>query len=189
MDQTRFDSLTRSLVEASSRRGLVHALAGGGLIALFGSAFGAFDAEGKKKKRKNKNKNKKKRGSCGKCGSYDICRGGTCCVPDSQNATCGGRCGTWTNNCGQPVDCPTCAAGQQCLSNGSCATVCGPSIGCPSHCTGCSVPNVEGAKHCVVHNNTTCPTQACSSTADCPAGKQCQMCQGSGACFQLCPDS
>jgi hypothetical protein len=203
VEQQRFDVMTRSLTRVPSRRDVLRGLTGGlGLGALWLPGTAAA-----KKKRKKKHKKTTQQpttnctpncldrtcgndgcgGSCGACGSNDICRGGTCCAPESPATTCAGRCGTWTNNCGQPVVCPTCPGGQQCLSNGSCAMVCGPGIPCPSYCTGCSVPTSEGETHCVAGNSpNTCPTQVCSSTADCPAGKQCQMCLGSGRCFSLC---
>ena len=201
MDHDRFDGLTRSLGAAASRRGFGRALAGGGLGTLLGSAFGSLAVDAKQKRHTKKKKKDCQRncndrtcgsdgcgGSCGACAANQICRGGTCCVPESVATTCAGRCGTWTNNCGQPVTCPTCPTGQECLGNGSCAQACGSGVTCPSYCTGCSVPNTEGATHCVAGNHpSVCPTQTCSSTADCPTGKQCQMCQGSGRCFVLCP--
>ncbi|MDF3042368.1 MAG: hypothetical protein K0Q71_5074, partial [Thermomicrobiales bacterium] len=181
MDHDRFDGLTRSLGAGASRRGLGRALAGGGLGALLGSAFGPFDADARKKKHKKKRKkNTQQRcarncvertcgndgcgGSCGTCGANQVCQGGTCCTPEPRSATCGGRCGTWTNNCGQPVTCATCAAGQQCLSNGSCAIVCIESAVCPVGC-GCSAASVEGAQHCVVANQPSF-LPPCTSTLD-----------------------
>ena len=56
MDHDRFDG-ARSLSRATaSRRDFGRALAGGGLGALFGSAFGALDADAKKKRDKKKGK-------------------------------------------------------------------------------------------------------------------------------------
>jgi hypothetical protein len=211
MDQDRFDGLTRALGAAASRRSIGRALAGGGLGALFAAMFGVRDSDAKKKRRKKRKKQNIQQlpagcapncadrscgndgcgGSCGECGGDQNCRGGSCCAPEPLNVTCAGRCGTWTNTCGQLVECPACAAGQQCLSNGSCAQICGPGTTCPSHCLGCSLANTEGAMYCNSDSSTTCPTQRCSSTTDCPPGKQCLLCQaedrGSGACFSLCP--
>jgi hypothetical protein len=203
MNQTRFNAVTQSVTRVPSRRDVLRGLAGAGIGTLW--LPGIADAKNKRgKKRKKKNTQQPTSnctpncvdrtcgsdgcgGSCGTCAADQVCHGGTCCVPESQSTTCAGRCGTWTNNCRQPVACPTCPTGQQCLSNGSCAQVCGSGVPCPSYCTGCSVPSTEGETHCVAGNNpTVCPTQACSSTADCPAGKQCQMCQGSGRCTSLC---
>lgn len=55
MDHTHFDAFTRS-VGTASRRKFGRALAGGGLGALLGSAFGALDVEAKKKRHKKKGK-------------------------------------------------------------------------------------------------------------------------------------
>jgi hypothetical protein len=187
MDQHHFTALTRSVRSVPSRRDVLRGLAAAGL------GFGALrlpDAVAAKNKKKGKKKNKKKTqqqctpnctertcgndgcgGSCGACGANQVCRGGACCTPDPISATCAARCGTWTNNCGQPVACATCAAGQRCLSNGSCAIVCIKSADCPVGC-GCSAASVEGAQHCVV---VAPPSSVqCTSTLDCPPGAQCQ---------------
>ncbi len=197
MNQTRFDALRRTLTSLPSRRDVVLSLAGAG----FGlGALALPDITEAKKKRRKKHKkpdtpkpkspppesrctpnctdracgNDGCGGSCGTCAAYQVCRGGTCCVPEAPSKTCAGRCGTWTNNCEQPVACPTCPSGHQCLSNGSCARVCAPGITCPSQCEGCSVPNTEGETYCVAGNHpAVCPTQECLSTSDCPTGKQC----------------
>jgi hypothetical protein len=62
--------------------------------------------------------------SCGTCGTGLICSNGMCvsssCVPDSNATTCGSsNCGTKLNNCGQVVNCGTCAIGQIC-NEGTC---------------------------------------------------------------------
>jgi hypothetical protein len=211
MDQNRFDGLTRALGTGASRRHLGRALAGGGLAALLSSPVAPLPVGAKKKKRHKKRKttqiepkldpqptpatpsctpncadrscgNDGCGGSCGTCGSDQVCRGGTCCVPEPRSATCGGRCGTWTNNCGQPVVCSTCPAGQQCLSNGSCAVVCSVNGDCPSG-GGCSNPSVEGVRHCVV--GPLQPYVACPSTADCPPDSHCQDIGFGGVCITL----
>src|SRR5688572_22682324 len=73
MDHDRFDGLTRSLGGAASRRGFGRALAGGGLGALLGSAFGALDADAKKKGRKKKRRRSTQQG----------------CTPNCTDRTCG----------------------------------------------------------------------------------------------------
>ena len=84
MDQNRFDGLTRALGAAASRRTLGRALAGGGLSALFGSAFGTLNVDAKNKRDKKKKKPCppcKKRTKQGKCTNADglSCEnGGTC---------------------------------------------------------------------------------------------------------------
>jgi hypothetical protein len=192
--------MTRFLGAAASPRGFGRAPAGGGIGALFGSAFGTLDVDAAKKKRGKKRTKKTCQrncadrtcgndgcgGSCGTCGTNHVCHGGTCCVPDSRGATCGGRCGTWTNNCGQPVACAMCAAGQQCLSNGSCAVVCDDNADCSgTGCNGCSNPSIEGARHCI--SGPFSPDVLCTTTLDCPPGSHCQdIGAASNFCIRLC---
>jgi len=58
MDHRNFDALTRSFGTAS-RRNLGRVLAGGGVTALFGSAFGALDADANKKRHKKRKKRRR----------------------------------------------------------------------------------------------------------------------------------
>jgi hypothetical protein len=203
MDHNRFEGLARALGAAVSRRSLGRGLAGGGLAVL-----GPIRADAKKKRRKKKKTTQTTSppppasqqasctpncaertcgsdgcgGSCGTCGANQVCQGGTCCLPESRSATCAGRCGTWTNTCGQPVVCSTCPAGQQCLSNGSCAIVCDDNADCTGG-NGCSNPSVEGARHCITQ--TLLPLVPCPSTADCPPGSHCQDIGFGGICIGL----
>jgi hypothetical protein len=171
-------------------------VAGGGLGALLGSVFGALDVAAKKKRRKKRTKkacrpncadrvcgNDGCGGSCGTCGTNQVCHGGTCCVPESRGATCAGRCGTWTNNCGQPVTCSTCSTGQTCLSNGSFAIVCTGNTDCSGGC-GCSNPSVEGPSHCI--SGPLQPFVPCAGTVDCPPGAHCQDIGFGGVCISVC---
>jgi hypothetical protein len=198
VNQTRFETATRSLTGLPSRRDVLRSLASAGL------GLGALrlpDAVAAKNKQKGKKRKKKVQqrcmpnctertcgndgcgGSCGACGPTQVCHGGTCCVPESRGATCAGRCGTWTNTCGQPVACASCAAGQQCLSNGSCAIVCAVNGDC-SGC-GCSNPSVEGAQHCI--SDLVRPQVLCTSTTDCPPGSHCQdIGAASSVCISVC---
>jgi hypothetical protein len=200
MDQHFFSTWTRSLRGVPSRRDVVRSLAGAGLGL---GALRLSDAASAKNKKKGKKKRKKKvqqrctpnctdrtcgndgcGGSCGACGTNQVCRGGTCCVPESRGATCAGRCGTRINNCGQPVACATCAAGQTCLSNGSCAIVCAGQPDCSGSC-GCSNPSVEGAQHCI--GDFVRPEVRCTSTTECPSGSHCQeLAPGVGVCISVC---
>jgi len=200
MDQHPFTALTRSVRGVPSRRDVLHGLAAAGLGL---AALRLPDAVTAKKKRKKKSKKTDTQqqctpncvertcgndgcgGSCGGCGANQVCHGGTCCVPESRGDTCAGRCGTRTNNCGQPVACATCAAGQQCLSNGSCAIVCTDNADCPSTCGGCSNPDVEGAHHCI--GDFVRPEVFCTSTTDCPPGSHCQnIGAASSVCISVC---
>jgi len=208
VDQKQFDDVSRTLSRRPSRRDVLRGLAGAGLGSLRLSDVG--EARKKPKRKGNKKKSATRPtpadaphdaltctpncaertcgndgcgGSCGNCGGDQICRGGTCCVPDAPAATCGGRCGTWTNNCGQPVVCSACPAGQHCIGNGSCAVVCDDHADCSGACGGCSHPDTEGARHCV--SNAT--NISCSSTADCPPGFHCQdLGAMTKICIQLC---
>jgi hypothetical protein len=200
VDQTRFKIVTRSLTSLPSRRDVMRALAGAGLGL---GALRLSDAVAAKNKQKGKKKRKKKvqqrctpnctertcgndgcGGSCGACGTNQVCHGGTCCVPESRGATCAGRCGTRTNNCGQRIACSTCAAGQTCLSNGSCAIVCAVNGDCTGGC-GCSNPSVEGTRHCI--GDLVRPEAFCTSTTDCPPGAHCQnIGAASSVCISVC---
>ena len=168
MDAARFDVLLRFLAVGASRRGLLAGLTSG-VLAVLPLALSAENAEAKKR-RKRKGKRKKKS-----------------CLPEPPTATCAGRCGTWTNNCGQPVACPSCTGGQQCLSNGSCATACVAHSDCPSHCAGCSLPTTEGGSHCLAPVSL-CPSQTCTSTAQCPPDTRCTPCvePTNKRCWPLC---
>jgi hypothetical protein len=226
VDQSQFDTMTRTLTRVPSRRDVLRGIAsaGCGLAALWlpGSTQASkkhksADAKKKGKKRKQKRQNQTQEppvavdnpssqsptpppppgctpncgdracggdgcgGSCGTCGGNQVCQGGTCCNPEPRGATCAGRCGTWTNNCGQPVTCATCPAGQQCIGNGSCAIVCAASGDCPGG-SGCSNPSVEGARHCIAGPLT--PPVTCATTADCPPGSHCQDI-GTKLCIEL----
>jgi hypothetical protein len=209
MEQYRFDGIARTLGAATSRRTLGRALASGGLGALLSSALNPLTADAKKKRKKRKKKNTQQLtdtqqlpasctpnctdrscggdgcgGSCGTCGGTQLCRGGTCCAPEPLVNTCTGRCGTRTNNCGQPVVCSACPVGQQCLGSGGCAIVCTNNLDCPGGC-GCSDPNVEGGRHCI--SDFVRPQVLCTSTTDCPLGAQCQVVGAAGVCVSVCP--
>lgn len=112
-------------------------------------------------------------GSCGACNASQICQGGACCSPQPPAATCAGRCGTWLDNCGQPVTCATCASDLICLSNGTCAISC-ESAPCPGACGGCNDRNPEDLRICDVFGG--CSTQECTSTLECPPGMACLEC-------------
>ncbi|MDF3042366.1 MAG: hypothetical protein K0Q71_5072 [Thermomicrobiales bacterium] len=197
MDQHHFTAWTRSVRSVPSRRDIVRALAGAGLGL---GTLRVSDAVAAKDKKKRKKKRKKQTcrpncvertcgndgcgGSCGACGTDQVCHGGTCCVPESRSASCAGRCGTWTNNCGQSVTCAACATGQQCLSNGSCAVVCDDNADCTGGC-GCSNPSVEGARHCI--GDFVRPLVSCTNTTDCPPGAHCQdIGAASPLCISVC---
>jgi len=206
MDQARFDGIARH-VGTITRRTLAGTMALGGLSALLGSTFVVSDVNAGGKRGKNrKNKNAKQQlppppppgcvpnctdrtcgkdgcgGSCGTCDGSQACIAGACCVPEAKGDTCAGRCGTWINNCGQPVACKTCSMGQICLSNGSCAVECAANNDC-SGGSGCSNPSIEGKHHCIT--GPLMPFEACKRTSDCPPGSHCQDIGNGGACIAL----
>lgn len=124
MDDSRFDSLTKALIDSSrSRRGVFHVAAAGVAVAFFGM-LGLADAEAKKKKPK-----KCKFGTvrCGKkccpntnpapeCAGIDSCVPPTVACHDTPGCYCqstfggGGVCrkpGTLTTtNCQSHAQCP-----------------------------------------------------------------------------------
>lgn len=193
MDGSRFDTLTRSLAEPRSRRGvnrLLGGLAMGGPFTLLGVHEGAA----KKKKvtlchqgqtisvsRKAKKKHLKHGDTLGACPT---------CVPTCNGATCG------SDGCGGTCSCPS---GQTCLVNGSCALPCTVTCGegpqpvcthtCPASCGNCSEPDTDEQRHCILPAGSAVPCdtrQSCTSTSECSRGEQCLDCAGSLRCVPLC---
>lgn len=193
MDHYRFDAMTRSVGTTVSRRGFGQIASAAGFAAAFGSLT-LVDANARKHRTKKRRKPVKEvtagdavctpncsdrtcgndgcGGSCGACDAGQVCTGGLCCVPESRSATCGGRCGTWSNNCGQPIECSRCAAGRVCLSNGSCAIACTDNNDCDGGGACTDRPNVEGERHCT--GGLVRPIVTCTSTADCPPRSICR---------------
>lgn len=70
------------------------------------------------------------------CASAADCAGGvckgalTCCTPVAKAVTCGGKCGTVIDNCGQSVDCGGCTAPATC-GGGGVPNVCGSTVSGP----------------------------------------------------------
>lgn len=206
MDAAHFDSLTCSLTTAGSRRRALVAILGG-MLGLLGMVQpdAVWAKSGKCKpacnqcttckkgtcKKSNSGKKQCKKGTCQLKASGTpctvptggICTNGTCDCPGGLT-NCGGTCvdtKTDAANCGTcGAACPT---NQVCLSNGSCATVCGSS--CP-----CIAPaSVEGPEYCTppVFNCNQIPTP-CTTTSECPQGQFCanldSFC-GSDRCYPL----
>ena len=96
MDSTRFDALSRSLTDGSSRRGLLASLASGLIVAL---PFGVLVEGAAAKKKKGKDKKKKKktktytRTNGQGCGTRKDCASALCgsgiCLACSLDADCG----------------------------------------------------------------------------------------------------
>jgi hypothetical protein len=147
VDADRFDALSRSLAAVGSRRRALATALGSavGLLSL-AAPDAARAAKSPKCKRKPNECERCDRGKCerkdgekrckagkikpkasGTPCSIGSCQNGFCvasvppCVAESAAATCAGRCGSRTNNCGQKVSCAVCSPGKICLSNGTCA--------------------------------------------------------------------
>jgi hypothetical protein len=133
MDLQRFDSITRTIGDTSTRRRFTGVLAAFGLASV--ASLGLFDAEeadAKKRRRRNKKRRRKNRGQ-GEGGPVDP----PTCTPNCAGKECGADgCGGTCGTCGQFQFCnagtcdviciPDCA-GKECGDNG-----CGGSCGsCP----------------------------------------------------------
>ena len=192
MDAAHFDSLIRSLTTASSRRGALVAIFGGTLglrgLAQPDAAWAISGkckpmcAECKKcKKGTCKTSNSgKKRCKQGKCRARapgtpcplttgGICLKGICHCPGGLT-TCGGTCVDTKSDAANCGTCgAACLANQVCLSNGSCATVCGSGCGCSL-----TPASVEGPGYCgplfLLCNQYPTP---CTTTSECPQGQFC----------------
>jgi hypothetical protein len=177
MDGSQFDTLLRGLTSARSRRGAVVGLLGGALGLL-----GLAESEAKHKK-----KHYKKKGGGSPPVSPPASPPPPPCVPESETTTCGGQCGTRTNNCGQAVEC-FCPASKVCLVNGTCGISCANGVTCQRTdvCFGCPQPNTEGQSIC--SGNVDCRTRPpCRTTQDCAVGSQCLECVDTKTCFPVCP--
>ncbi|HYO30150.1 MAG TPA: hypothetical protein VER37_06165 [Thermomicrobiales bacterium] len=196
MDQRRFDALLRSFATvATSRRGAVRGLAGGGAAGLLGllgfddAAAGCVRAGGR----------------CGdkkRCCRGTACKGGKCRCKTGLTA-CGGRCvntKTSAANCGGCGK--ACDPGQTC-ANGTCKDSDGGgcSVG-EKECRGACIPagdcctdgDCDGGKTCkngtcTADSGPTCPNgqkecngtcKECCGDGDCGGGKTCQ--NGTCAC-------
>ncbi len=199
MHSTLIDALVR-FWGTRSRRDSLRLLTGSGLAAL----LTRLDHGSARERQKHKKRRKKCKGNTQKCGKKCIPRS-DCCT----NANCGpgGACLAGACVCVNgftkcqfacvPEDegccsAPECEAGQKCLANDSCATICSGLVAgeCGGGCL-CTVENVEGLQHCVdIRSDCDELPQTCASTAECPLGQQCQRvgCAGNPMrCVPLCP--
>jgi hypothetical protein len=160
MDDSRFDTIVRSLA-SPSRRTIFSALT----ATLFGGALGLSDDEAAAKRKRNRHdtprkhktrhdgtdtvqasgKKKKRRKKKKTPTSLPAAPTPPGCTPESAAQTCAGKCGAVPNNCGTAVDCGSCTCGRcqicqtcdtatgQCVPNTSVeGQVCGPGQVCQS---------------------------------------------------------
>ena len=161
MDARHFDSLTRSLRSAGTRRGLLGLLAALPLLAGPGNgdALDEVEARGKKRKRKRKPKPAP-------------------CESEPPSQTCAGKCGKVTNNCLVTVECGACPctpiSGCPANSCGPIDTGCGGTMQCPAcpDCQMCSrgqcVSDHSKQHTCCSGNNSGkwCEAGACVAIPD-----------------------
>jgi hypothetical protein len=165
MDSRQFDTLTRALSEAGSRRGLLAVLSAlpllGGLAALINldevggkghhkrhkpAHHARLSAAKKHKKRKHKKRKQKK------------------CKPRPLAQTCAGKCGTVLNNCKKSVDCDPCDCDPPC---GACET-CSDALTCEP-CEPCC------GDVCCLHADAVCHA---TTAACCVPDTKAQTCNG-----------
>jgi hypothetical protein len=195
MDGLTFDTFTRSLTVAGTRR---HALAG-----LLAGALGLLAAQAEsavaKKKKPCPPCKKRKKGKCkGSLPDGAACVGGACqggrCVaalpPGPSGPTCydGVRNGNETGvDCGGP-DCSPCPSGQACSHRADCVSAL-----CQGTCQQCSAGTPCGAD---VNGNCGCQAGTCftavgfpvsSCAAECPSSWPCNTVGGGGLrCYPPC---
>jgi hypothetical protein len=136
------------------------------------------------------------------CPAQNPCAAGTAPPPpppgsvaEAQATTCRGRCGTWPNNCGQSVTCPSCPVGQDCLPSGTCARSCTVAAECADCSVAGCVASIEGQTHCSRPVNPLVDFMACDdaphceSSTVCPQGTQCVAILGARCCWTVavCP--
>ncbi len=185
MDHDRFDALTRSLGVHASRRSLGRALAGGGLGALLGSAFGALAVDAKQKRHKKKNKKKKpKKPKPNAFGCLNV--GDACKTPDQ---CCSGICEGKKNK-------RKCLAHDTGTCNQEAAGVCTGAVPALSACNnrtncGCFRTTADSNYCAELFGEGLSQCATCQRDADCvamglPPGSACAP-VSEGFCAGVCP--
>lgn len=177
MDGNQFDELSRRLSDASSRRGVLHTVAGATIAGALAAWLGVDEADTKRRKRKRKNKKKNNPPSC-----VPNCMGKTC-GPDNCGGECGPGCAGGKVCDGGLCQCPT---GQE-ECNGSCHAPCfAPAVRNPITCSCCLPFNAPCGPNCCSPlgcKNTIC--NAGESSAPCSFDAQCRpprVCTAAGEC-------
>lgn len=190
MDAHRFDSLTRALTAAGSRRRAL-ALVSGALAPLLG--LGEIDAHNKLKKCKKIDDPDKRKKCVKKAKRHNKSRHSDSCQDGKKN-------GSETDiDCGGGA-CPRCQGGQICNSRDDCHTarcVANTCQSCVNALTDCGLDS-DGVTGCFCRDNALkpgekmCTRQACSfkgagTTCDlCAAGEQCAPAGGGIECCIPC---
>ena len=185
MDGDRFDSLTRALRDACTRRGVLTTL----LAGTFG-LLGLADAGAKKGGGKNKNKKKGK----GKKGSNNDNR----TAPPPPGITCsdGVKNGSESDvDCGGGA-CARCATGKSCGSRTDCASALCSGGACQACAVAADCGNDVDGSMCACRENAAnqrvCtkisgrPFIAGGTCANCQAGEQCILPPGGVECLPPC---
>jgi len=192
MDGSRFDSLTRSLSTAGSRRRALSGLLAG-LLSFLGEPHGAEDVlAGKGKRKRAKKKGNKKKRPCGGCSGGTICCGSQCVSVLTDPNNCG-SCGTQCDvdeacSNGQCTRCefPLSVCGTQCVNLNTDANNCG-ACGAP-----CPKDPVNPRRDLQCQNRQcVCTGTFCQNGRCCPAGYSVCVGEGSGCCptgFNPCPN-
>ena len=196
MDSNRFDTLVKSLSRSGTRRGLVRLVTAlplaGALATLVGHEVSLADGSGaivggghRRRNRGNTNHHhrrdhgddtcNRKCGPCKRCknGSCKKKRDGTVCQGDGVcthgQCTKGGPAPTPSDPCAGV----SCAGGQSCVDNGTCAVSCTEAEGCGGDgAVTCACRDLSaGGTACSNLNDCTC-VDACQ---DCPAGRVCLL--------------
>jgi hypothetical protein len=202
MDGSRFDTLTKTLAAAGSRRQALGGLLAASLALLGGTPTeetAAHDARKKCKKKEGDAKKKclKKAKKHNASHTTPLPTGGTVVIPPAPiPATCrdGIQNGSESDvDCGGP-DCPRCRIGQRCNSRADCATAfCLNNV-----CTACTASTTSAGTQCGA--GCSCPDGSChinpapfqrTVCADCPAYSYCQAVSpqdpaGAVYCFPPC---
>lgn len=195
MDGRHFDALSRALAFANTRRGLLGALAA--LPAAGWLADHDAAEAGKRKRRRGRGHAAEKKG---KSKHKQKCR------PESAAQTCASRCGQVANNCGQTVDCGSCACTAACpacqtcdATTGRCVTnpaFAGLACGLPGQVCladgvcGCDATSCAEGQRCngmvCVCDAASCPNGCCDGARTCRVNEEAACGTGGGACTH-CP--
>jgi hypothetical protein len=207
MDSCRFDSLTRTLTTAHSRRGALTA-ALGGAVGIWGLVHPDEAAARKKKPcppcKKRKKDRCKPKAAGAPCTAFagGVCQNGACVDVQGDEANCGAlgtTCGSkqvcQAGSCFPGSTCPA-TTSAMCLGSGAFTSSCNSAVFGSDLCV-CS-RSAEGNVVCIALPPGGCADKMpCSSSTTCPPGQACvevgSCCPSTGGtpartCFARCPD-